>query len=327
MGSFYDIIAWGSTIILGTRWHYLFYGDRSIVEENYDAGLRYLAHLKTRLTPDGFINHGLGDWGNPEGELARENIETAFLYADAATLAWFAEILGREDDQKALTAFAESVKANYNEKLLVQNAAGKWCYRSWEKRGQGIVTTQACEALPLYWGIVPEDKQADVAEALRETLVSKNAFAAGEIGLPYIIQTAAQNGMNDLIAAFITRSEHPSYYAFVLDGMTTLGEYWETNPRSHCHNMMGHIVEWYYNGIAGIRLLEPGFAKSVIRPFLPQGMHSFSCSYESVRGAISVQLQEYSDHIDLTVSVPKQISWSLDLFLLKETGKEIRVLS
>ena len=325
MGSFYDIIPWGSTIILGTRWHYLFYGDRKIIEDNYDAGMRYLAHLKTRLTPDGFINHGLGDWGNPEGELARENIETAFLYADAATLAWFAEILGREDDQKALTAFAESVKANYNEKLLVQNAAGKWCYRSWEKRGQGVVTTQACEALPLYWGLVPEDKQADVAEAFRETLISKNAFAAGEIGLPYIIQTAAQNGMNDLIAAFITRPEHPSYYAFVLDGMTTLGEYWETNPRSHCHDMMGHIIEWYYNGIAGIRLLEPGFAKIVIRPFLPQGMHSFSCSYESVRGAISVQLQEYSDHIDLTVSVPKQISWSLDLSLLKETGKEIRV--
>lgn len=34
-----------------------------------------------------------------------------------------------------------------------------------------------------------------------------------------------------------------------------LGEYWETNPRSHCPDMMGHIIEWYYNGIAGIRLL------------------------------------------------------------------------
>ena len=154
----------------------------------------------------------------------------------------------------------------------------------------------------------------------------KNAFAAGEIGLPYIIQTAAQNGMNDLTTAFITRSEHPSYYAFVLDGTTTLGEYWETNPRSHCYDMMGHIIGWYYNGIAGIRLLEPGFAKIVIRPFLPEGMHSFSCSYESVRGSISVRLQEYSDHIDLTVCVPKQISGTLDLSLLKETGKEIRVL-
>ncbi|MDO4415478.1 MAG: hypothetical protein Q4C20_10375, partial [Erysipelotrichaceae bacterium] len=73
MGSFYDIIPWGSSIILAARWHYLFYGDISIIEENYDAGLRYLNYLKTKMTPEGFINHGLGDWGNPDNILAREN--------------------------------------------------------------------------------------------------------------------------------------------------------------------------------------------------------------------------------------------------------------
>ena len=80
MGSFYDIIGWGSTCILGTYWHYMFYGDKKIIEDNYDADMRYLEHLKTKVTEEGFINHGLGDWGNPKNELARENIETAFLY-------------------------------------------------------------------------------------------------------------------------------------------------------------------------------------------------------------------------------------------------------
>ena len=94
LGDFYDIIPWGSTCILGTYWHYLFYGDKQIVEENYEAGKRYLEHLKTKVNADGFLNHGLGDWGNPKNELVRENIETAFLYADAKTLAYFAEVLG-----------------------------------------------------------------------------------------------------------------------------------------------------------------------------------------------------------------------------------------
>ena len=77
----------------------MFYGDRSIIEENYDAGLRYFKYLKTKLNKDGFINHGLGDWGNPEdGALARENIETAFLYADAVVLIKFAKITGRKQD-------------------------------------------------------------------------------------------------------------------------------------------------------------------------------------------------------------------------------------
>lgn len=96
-------------------------------------------------------------------------------------------------------------------------------------------------------------------------MVDEQVFIAGEVGLPYVIQTARENGMNDLISQFILREEYPSYYAFVLDGETTLGEYWETNPRSHCHDMMGHII----NGIAGIIPEEPGFTKVTIKPYMP----------------------------------------------------------
>lgn len=102
MGSFYDIIPWGSTCILGTYWHYIFYGDKKIIEDNYDAGMRYFKYLQTKVTEEGFINHGLGDWGNPRNELVRENIETAFFYADAKVLATFAKILGKEADKEHL---------------------------------------------------------------------------------------------------------------------------------------------------------------------------------------------------------------------------------
>lgn len=311
LGSFYDTIAWGSSCILGTRWHYLFYGDLRIIAENYDTGLRYLEYLKTKVTAEGFISHGLGDWGNPEGELARENIETAFLYADAVTLAWFAELLGKSDDHKALLSYAGEIKENYNEKLLVRDETGKWCYRSWEKK-DGICVTQASQALPLYWGMVPEEKTQDVVDCLKRILLKKGAFAAGEIGLPYVIQTAAKYGMNDLIADFIMREEHPSYYAFIKDGLTTLGEYWENNPRSHCHDMMGHIIEWYYNGIAGIKAETPGFTEVTIRPYLPEGMNRFSCTYESAAGPISVAVGRSGGDIRLEVRVSKKISYRVD---------------
>ena len=312
MGSFYDIIGWGSTCILGTYWHYMFYGDKKIIEDNYDAGMRYLEHLKTKVTEEGFINHGLGDWGNPKNELARENIETAFLYADTITLAKFAEILGKIEDKKELEAYAEQVKKNYNEKLLVWNSEKEyWCYRAWDHEDE-LFTTQAVEALPLYWGLVPEDKEADVVKAFRDTLETEGAFVSGEIGLPYVIQTARKYQMNDLICQFILRKEHPSYYAFVLDGETTLGEYWESNPRSHCHDMMGHIVEWYYNGIAGIQAEEAGFRKIKICPYLPESMHEFKCTYRSAAGEISVQVKEEQDGLVLQVKVPKGVEYQID---------------
>ena len=323
LGDFYDIIPWGSTCILGTYWHYLFYGDKQIVEENYEAGKRYLEHLKTKVNADGFLNHGLGDWGNPKNELVRENIETAFLYADAKTLAYFAEVLGYAEEKRQLERYADQVKENYNEKLLVWNEElNGWCYRAWDHPDE-LFLTQAAEALPLYWGMVPEEKEADVVRAFRYTLEQESALISGEIGLPYVIQTARKYGMSDLICRYILREEHPSYYAFVLDGETTLGEYWEKNPRSHCHDMMGHIVEWYYNGIAGIRPLKPGFEKICICPYLPESMHEFACSYESVRGTIRVQVKDCGEEVELTVQVPEQIEFEIDLTELARRGKEI----
>lgn len=315
MGSFYDIIPWGSTCILGTYWHYVFYGDKKIVEDNYEAGLRYFHYLRTKVNKDGFINHGLGDWGNPRNELARENIETAFFYADAKTLAEFAELLGKEEDKLLLEKCAEEIKKNYNEKLLVQNPEGRWCYKTWD-HPEELFMTQATQALPLYWGLVPEEKKADVAASFRKILEKDGAFIAGEVGLPYIIQTAREYGMNELICEFILRKEHPSYYAFVLDGETTLGEYWENNPRSHCHDMMGHIVEWFYNGMAGILPVKPGFAEILIKPYLPKSVNHLRCSYCSASGKISVEMTRADHRIELSVNADPSIKITVDRSLL-----------
>lgn len=316
MGSFFDIIPWGSSGILGVKWHYLFYGDKQVIADNYEMGKKYLEHLKTKQNAEGFLNYGLGDWGNPDNQLARENVETAFLYADAITLAEFAEILEEKEDEVQLRQFAEEIKENYNQRLLVQDEKGKWCYQSFEHT-EKLVITQACEALPLYWGMVPEDKVSDVAEAFRQTFLEKRAFASGEVGLPYIIQTASRYGMNDLICSFIMKPEHPSYYAFVKEGLTTLGEYWEENPRSHCHDMMGHIIEWYYNGLAGIKPLEPGFKKVLIKPYLPESMNYMKCRYESVSGMIQVILTRKDGRVEVETDIAEGISFEIDCSNLK----------
>lgn len=325
MGSFYDIIPWGSSSIIGVYWHYQFYGDQAVIEENFDMGLRYLNYLRTKLTPEGFINHGLGDWGNPEQILVRENIETAFLYADTVILKNFAEILGKKEIVEELEKQAEELCENYNRKLLVYNEEKKcWCYKAWDTEEKNKVTmTQAAEALPLYWGMVPEEYEKDVVKAFRFTLEEKGTFVCGEVGLPYVIQCARMYGMNELISEFIMKEQHPSYFAFVKEGETTLGEYWETNPRSHCHDMMGHIIEWYYNGIAGIIPEEPGFKKVKICPFLPKSMNQFSCKFWSRYGEIAVDVKENQEKISVMVRVPEEIECQTDLSNLECRGKII----
>ena len=340
LGDFYDVIGWGSSIIIGAWWQYQFYGDTSVLQDNYEAGKRYLAHLKSRVNADGFISHGLGDWGNPAGEFAKENVETAFLYADAKLLAEFASILlregtghGRSDavtvstsreklqvyeaDRQAFLTFAEEIRENYNEKLLVfDEARGHYCYRVWSHPDE-VFCTQAAEAMPLFWGMVPEAYEKDVVKSLEETMLEAGSFQSGEVGQPYIIQTLSEYGRDDLIAELILKETHPSYYAFVKDGETTLGEYWEENPRSHNHDMMGHIVEWYYRGIAGIQALEPGFRRVRIRPYLPKTMNSMRCTFHSASGDISVRMERDGGQIRLEAKADQGIEMVIDRSFLK----------
>ena len=160
----------------------MFYGDVQIIRDNYEAGKRYLNFLKTMVNEDGFINNGLGDWGNPAGEYARENVETAFLFADAKVMAMFASVLHYEKDEEEFKAYMGQVCDNYNGKLLVKHPeSGKYCYRVWEKK-DGVAVTQAAQAMPLYWGMVPEDKEADVAESFRRILLKDGSLKTGEVG-------------------------------------------------------------------------------------------------------------------------------------------------
>lgn len=72
-GSFWDIIPWGSSIILAAYEQYKFYNNRKILEENYVSAKKYIKYLTEQYRDynrlyhkngqERFICCGLGDWG------------------------------------------------------------------------------------------------------------------------------------------------------------------------------------------------------------------------------------------------------------------------
>ncbi|MFQ9394459.1 MAG: hypothetical protein ACLR2E_10835 [Lachnospiraceae bacterium] len=71
---------------------------------------------------------------------------------------------GRKTDQKKYEILAEDCKEQYNNLLLKKHpVTGEWYYQSWESDDDGII--QGNQAVPLQFGLVPEDKKASVERA------------------------------------------------------------------------------------------------------------------------------------------------------------------
>ena len=88
---------------------YRFYGDRRIVEEQYEPTKRLAAFLQT-VAPDYIIRRGISDHASIDPKPVTLT-STAFYYHIASLAAEFAEILGHEDDAAGYSALAGNIRA------------------------------------------------------------------------------------------------------------------------------------------------------------------------------------------------------------------------
>ena len=61
-----------------------------------------------------------------------------------------------------------------------------------------------------------------------------------------------------------------------------------------------------------------------MKPFMPESMHEFICSYRSASGMIRVHVKEEADEILLEVNCAEGIILHVDTANLQSRGKKIR---
>ena len=197
-GSFWDSIPWGSSIILAAWEQYRFYGNRQVLEDNYDSARAYLDYLTDQYEDynrlygkngeERFICAGLGDWGiRQNGGESRENIETAFYFHDLVTMIGISDILKKSgQDRWKLQKQAERVADLYNRSLLVIDGE-KAYYKAWDTGKK----TPVNQALPLCFGMVPEKAKKAVEETFVSLCEESGHLQSGEIGLVYVLRALA----------------------------------------------------------------------------------------------------------------------------------------
>jgi hypothetical protein len=310
-GPFDDAPAWGASMFMVPWLLYLNYGDITALQDNYAAMKAYLAYLKTR-EHDGLVAYGLGDWMAPGGTVVA-NVEGAVYVLDTGIMRNIAGALHKSEDAAFYGHEYERVRDAYNRAYF--DPASK-SYRP---------MTQADEAVPLAFGLVPKDDETAVAKALVDDIakpqenglpmsygkpgefgpILPNHVTTGDIGTTFLWRALGNAGEQDLVQRMILQPTGPSYLNMIEDGETTIDENWNVaKTRSHDHDMYGGIFEWFFRTLGGISPLQPGYAQILLKPSLPTGLKSVTTSYDSVRGMISSAWKIEDGEVTWDVQIP-----------------------
>lgn len=294
---FNDSPEWGSALVLVPWAAYRRYGDKRILEDNYDAMRRYVAYLGSRANADGVIDYGLGDWydigpGDPGfSKLTSKALTaTAIYYEDLVVMERVARLLAHPSDAENLAAAARRTREAFNAKVPDRGGSQTAC------------------AMPLALGLVEDEhRSAFLNQLIADIRRRDDHITAGDIGFHFVVRALAEAGRSDVIFDLLARTDRPSYGAMLARGATTLTEAWDADPKvSQNHLMLGHAEAWFHEWLGGIciDMTRPPRGQITIRP-TPVGDVTWArVSCESVLGRIESQWECDEQRFALEVTVP-----------------------
>lgn len=299
---FRDSPEWGSASVIVPWLVYKWYGDIDIVKEAYPMMTKYVAYLQKKSN-NNILSYGLGDWYDygPKApgvaQLTPKALTaTAIYFYDAQLLSTIAKLLSKNEDAVKYQSLAAQIKATFNDTFF--NAQTK------------VYSTgsQTAMAMPLSVGLVAEKAKAAVMKNMIDSITASGyKLTAGDIGFHFLIQALHDGGASQMIYDMNYRDDVPGYGYQLKKGATALTESWPALVEvSNNHLMLGHIMQWFYEGLGGINQAEnsTGYKKIIIKPELVGDINFVNASQQTVYGKILSQWKKTVAEFSLDVSVP-----------------------
>ena len=284
---------------------YRWYGDRRIVEEQYEAARRWIDFVAER-TGRGVLEKGLSDHESLVEKPVRVT-STAFYARGAEIVAELARMLGREEESVHYAELAADVRAAFAEELVANDD------------GTIGIGTQAAQAVALAGDLVPSAAREAAFRRLESPLLltAEASLTTGIFGTHDLLETLSREGRTDLAFALVDRPDFPGWGHMLERGATTLWEHWKysDNTFSHNHPMFGSVSTWMYRWLAGIAPAPDavGFDRVLMRPQLVEGLSWVRGEYESVRGEIESAWRLEGETFTWHVSLPPGVTGELHL--------------
>jgi hypothetical protein len=247
-------VEWGAAAVL-LPWHqYEWTGDTNVLRKNFEMMRRFVDYIQTEAK-DGLAPGGLGDWydyghGQPPGPsrfTPTPLSATATWAMCARRVSRAAEVLGRTAEAAQYRELHDRISADF-QKRYRDPATGKLKH---------LGSPQCANAMAICAGVVPEsDKTMLVADMIADLEKRGWQQTPGDIGHVYFIRALAEAGRSDVLHKVYARDGLGSYGGILKKGLTSMPETWDAmmdGYQSLNHCMLGHVMEWFYAYVGGIR--------------------------------------------------------------------------
>ena len=314
---------WGDAVVIIPWLTYQYFGNKRIIEENYEAMKAWVEYMRSESQNDIYVWdegrdgwYGYGDWIAVEPSPAKP-IGTAYYFYSAKLLSKMAEITGREEDATEYESLANNISAAYHREY--------WDSDSLKYPGG----TQTANLLPLAFGITPESLEEQVVQNLVDNVIKSRVHpTTGFLGTGYILPMLSKHNFHNLAYEMITQTDYPSWGYMIRNGATTIWELWNSDSEppegmnSRNHFALGCVGEWMWNTLAGINISEdkPGFKEIIIRPQPLEELNWAKASYETNYGQLAVEWNTGDGLFTLNLVVPPNTNAVVDLSKVKGTN-------
>jgi hypothetical protein len=305
LDGFRDSPEWGSASIILPYLLYKWYGDVKIIKDAWPMMIKYINYLKKK-SDNHLLTHGLGDWfdlGPKRPGVAQLTpvslTATATYFYDVKLMAQMADVI-QKPEKDMLRDWAEEIRQRFNSEFF--NPETK------------VYSTgsQTAMSMPYCFEIVEEQFKKKVLENLVDSVVSNNkALTAGDVGFHFLVEALTKGGKSQLIYEMINRDDVPGYGYQLKKGATALTESWEALENvSNNHLMLGHVMEWFYAGLGGIRQSETSIAykEIIIDPEIVGDLTFAKTGFISPYGLIRSEWQRFDEDILFEVEIPHNTS-------------------
>jgi len=237
----------------------------------------------------------------PEGErdgydmVEINTVVNAFYYRNLVLISMLAGQLDKTADSVFYQKLALKVKKTFNEKLLNKTTG---IYLDGETSQHSSLHANM---MALAFDLVPEENIKTVVN-----FIKSRGMACSVYGAQYLLEALYNAGEADFAFSLLTATTDRSWWNMIKTGSTITIEAWDMKykPNSDWNHAWGaapaNIIPRYMWGIAPV---EPGYAKTIIKPQLSTLKYS-KLSVPTIRGNIEAEFKVTGKTKEYSISIP-----------------------